>query len=190
MLFWECQFRRDQRSQFNKETFFKNIFCYGIFKYVSTLRKSIFLAAPWKFVIIYGSNNLDSVVFRNEGFEEIKDHSLTRTLVQKSFRYVSTLRKKVFSRALVKCFFLFGSNNSDSLVLGNAGFGEIKDHSLTTTDFFKVLLPLTFLLEIKFPKQSVWCSKKARVFLGIGCFFEYPEYPEYLFPNIQLKTMC
>ena len=33
-----------------------------------------------------------------------------------SFRYVSTLCKKVFSRASLKCFSLYGSNNSDSVL--------------------------------------------------------------------------
>ena len=36
--------------------------------------------------------------------------------------------------------FLYGSNNSDSDVFGNAGFGEIKDHSLSAIDFLKVFL--------------------------------------------------
>ena len=35
----------------------------------------------------------------------------------------------------MKCFSLDGSNYSDSIVLGNVAFGEIKDHSLRTTFF-------------------------------------------------------
>ena len=50
---------------------------------------------------------------------------------------MSTLRKKSFSRAPVKCFSLYGSNNSDSVVFGNAVFGEIKGHSLKTITFQK-----------------------------------------------------
>ena len=49
------------------------------------------------------------------------------------FRYVPSLSEKVFSRAPVECFSLYGSNNSDSVVFGNGAFGEIKDHSLRTT---------------------------------------------------------
>ena len=45
-----------------------------------------------------------------------------------------------FLAAPVKCFLIPGSNNSDSIVFGNATFGEIKDHSLRTTPFQKNLL--------------------------------------------------
>ena len=50
---------------------------------------------------------------------------------------MSILRKKVFSGAPVKCVFLYESNNSESVVLENDGFAEIKDHSLSITDFLK-----------------------------------------------------
>ena len=70
-------------------------------------------------------------------FRGIKDHSLRTTPFQKncygSFGFVSTLRKKVFSGEPVKCFLLYGSNNTYSVAFGNATFGEIKDHSLKTT---------------------------------------------------------
>ena len=46
------------------------------------------------------------------------------------FRHVTTLRKKVFWRPPVKCFSLFGSNNSDSFPFENAAFGDTKDHTL------------------------------------------------------------
>ena len=55
-----------------------------------------------------------------------------------SFGIVSTLCKKVFSRAPVKCFCLYGLNNSDSLVFGNSTFGEIKNHNLKTRRFQKI----------------------------------------------------
>ena len=92
---------------------------------------------------LYGSNYTDLVVLRNVAFGEIKDHSLRTTLFQEknfnvSFGIVSTLCKKVFSRAPVKCFSLYGLNNSDSLVFGNATFGEIKNHSLRTRRFQKI----------------------------------------------------
>ena len=51
---------------------------------------------------------------------------------------MSTLRKKkIFSAAPVKLFFIYGTNNSDSVVVGKARFSEIKDHSLITTPFQK-----------------------------------------------------
>ena len=50
---------------------------------------------------------------------------------------MSNLREKVFSGGPVKCFFLYGSNNSDSVVFGNASCAEIKYHSSITTPFQK-----------------------------------------------------
>ena len=35
------------------------------------------------------------------------------------------------------CVFLYGSNDSDSVAVGNATFGEIKDHSFRRTPFQK-----------------------------------------------------
>ena len=60
---------------------------------------------------LQGSYNSDSIVFRNAAYRKIKDYSLTTIPFQKhfyngSFRYVSTLRKKVISAAPVKCLFL------------------------------------------------------------------------------------
>ena len=102
----------------------------------------MFSAAPVNCLFIHGSNNWDSVVFHNEGFGDIKDHSFRATPFQKkicygSFEFVSTFHKKVFSGAPVKCLFLYGSNNSDCVISGNAAFGETKDHSLRTTPFQK-----------------------------------------------------
>ena len=51
------------------------------------------------------------------------------------FRYVFTLRKEVFSEAPLKFFFLYCSNNSDSVISVNSGIPELKDHSLRTTPF-------------------------------------------------------
>ena len=92
---------------------------------------------------LFCSNNLDSVVFGNAAFGEIKDHSLKMRPFQKKLCYgnlrMSNLCKKLFSGAPVKCFSLYGSNNSDSVVLGIVHFAEIKDHSLGTTPFEKKL---------------------------------------------------
>ena len=113
---------------------FQKCFCYGRFRYMSTLLKKVFSVAPVKCFFLQGSNNSDCVVFGNVGFGEIKDHSLTTTIFENifyygSFCFVSTLRKIVFSVAPVKCFFLQNSHKSDSVVFGNVGYGEIKNHS-------------------------------------------------------------
>ena len=50
---------------------------------------------------------------------------------------MSNLREKVFSGGPVKCFFLYGSNNWDSVVFGNASCAEIKYHSSIATPFQK-----------------------------------------------------
>ena len=52
-----------------------------------------------------------------------------------SFRYAPILWKKVFWRAQVKCFSLYGLNWSDSVLYGNMAFGDIRDYSLITTLF-------------------------------------------------------
>ena len=119
---------------------FKKFFCYGSFRFLSSLREKVFSGAPANHFFSLCTNNPDAVVFGNAAFGEIKNHSLKTTPFQKklcyeSFRYVSTLRKKVFSGAPVKCFSHCGSNNSDSVIFGNVDFAEIKDHSLRTTPF-------------------------------------------------------
>ena len=48
---------------------------------------------------------------------------------------MSTLRKKVFSGAPFKYFFLYGSSNPNSVVFENVSLAEIKDHSLRGTSF-------------------------------------------------------
>ena len=64
-------------------------------------------------------------------------------LLWKSF-YLPNLRKKVFSGAALKCFFLCGLNNSDSVVFENSAFREIKNHSLMTIPFQKCFPPCKF----------------------------------------------
>ena len=104
------------KDQFENYTSFLRKFIYGSFGFLSTLHKKVFLGAPVKWFFFYGSNKSDSVVFKNAAFREIKDHSLRTTSFQKkpcygSFGFVSTLYKKLFSRAPVKCFFPYNSNN-------------------------------------------------------------------------------
>ena len=63
------------------------------------------------------------------------------------FVFVSTLRKNVFWGAAVKCVFLYGSNNSDFFIFGNAAFGKIKDHSwsrISQISLFKNNLTINF----------------------------------------------
>ena len=89
---------------------FKKFFCYGSFRFLSSLREKAFSGAPANHFFSLCTNNPDAVVFGNAAFGEIKNHSLKTTPFQKklcyeSFSYVSTLRKKVFSGAPVKCFF-------------------------------------------------------------------------------------
>ena len=118
-------------------------FCYGSFEFVSNFCKKVFWGAPVKWVFLYGSSNSDSVIFGNDAFGEIKDHSLRATPFQKnvcygSFEFVSASRKKVFSGAPVNCVFFCGSNNSDSVIVTNATFGELKDHSLSRIKILKI----------------------------------------------------
>ena len=65
-------------------------------------------------------------------------------LCYESFRYVSTLQKKVFLGALVKNCYLYGSNDSGSAVYKNDGFAEIKNHSLRATQFPRKKMPSKF----------------------------------------------
>ena len=64
-------------------------------------------------------------------------HFFKKKVCYGSFGLVSTLRKKIFSVARMKCFSHCGSNNSNSAVFGNAILGETKDHNLRTTPFPK-----------------------------------------------------
>ena len=73
----------NSKTTIQQRNLFKNIFCYGRFKYASTLRKNIFSAAPVKCFFIHGKNNSYSVVFSIE--EKIEDHGTTTTHFQKKF---------------------------------------------------------------------------------------------------------
>ena len=64
-----------------KRYLFQNFSCYGSFWYVSTLRKKVYLAAPVKDLFLYGSNNSDSVVFRNAGFGESQFENNTFSII-------------------------------------------------------------------------------------------------------------
>ena len=65
------------------------------------------------------------------------EYLFKKIICYESFEFVSPLTQKVLSGAPVKCVFLCGSNNSDSAIVGNAAFWEIKDDSLRRKHLFK-----------------------------------------------------
>ena len=67
-------------------------------------------------------------------------HLFKKIICYGSFELMSAFCEKVFSGAPVKGVFLYDSNNSHSVILGNTSFGEIKDHSLKTTLFQRKIL--------------------------------------------------
>ena len=81
--FRECCFWRDQRSQFQKDTFSKKKNLQWSFEFLSTLCKKVFSGATVKGIFVCGSNNSDSVVFGNTALGDIKDHSLIMTRFEK-----------------------------------------------------------------------------------------------------------
>ena len=109
-----------KRHIFQKEN------CYWSFRYVSTICRKVVSEAPVKCSFVFSWNNSDSFVFRNTAFGEIKDHILKKTAFSNklywSFRYMSVLHKKVFSRAPVKWFSLCGSYNSGSVFFQESWF--------------------------------------------------------------------
>ena len=144
-----------------KTTTFQKKFIYGSFWFVSDLRKKVFSGALMKYFCLYGSNNSYSVVFGNVDFAEIIDHSLRMTpfhkkIINVSFAFVSTLCKNVVSGVPGKCFSLYGSNNSDSVVSGYANIAEIKDHSFRKSPFQKKLCYQSFRYVSTLHKKVCW----------------------------------
>ena len=70
-------------------------------------------------------------IWKRHIFKKKKENAI------RSFTHVPPLHKRVFSRAPVKCFSLYSSNDLDSAVFRNAAFGEIKDHRLKKTTIQK-----------------------------------------------------
>ena len=91
-----------------RHLFKKIFFCYGSFRYVSTLRKKVFLAAPVKHFFFRAqiTQILGMAVLERSKITVSERHLFKKNFFNVSFRYVSTLRKKVFSAAPVKHFFL------------------------------------------------------------------------------------
>ena len=75
--------------------------------------------------------------FWRDQISQFENDTFPKKIINGRFGFVSTLLKKVFSGAPVKCFSLYGSNNSDSAVFEYVAFGEIKYHNLRTTPFQK-----------------------------------------------------
>ena len=126
-----------------KKTFFQKKIGYWSFRYVSTLCKKVFSRAQVKCFCLYGSVSQILFFFQECGFwrgqrSHFENDSFSKKNFNASFEIVFTLCEKVFSRAPEKRFSLYGLNNSDSLVFGNATFGEIKNHSLRTRRFQKI----------------------------------------------------
>ena len=121
--------------------FFKKNFWYGSFRHLLILLQKVYSGAPVK-CFFYIAKKLRFRCFRECWFwrkqiSQFENDTSLKKICYGTFRYLSTLRKKVLSGALVNCFFLYDSNNSDSAVFGNGGFAEIKDHSFRTTSFQK-----------------------------------------------------
>ena len=117
---------------------FQKTSCYGSFRYDPILRKKVFSGAPVKYFFFMARITqillfLGMTVLERSNMTVFERRVLENIFCYGSFRYMSTLRKKVFSGAPVKHDFLYGSNKSASVLFGNAGFGEIKDHSLRLT---------------------------------------------------------
>ena len=72
-----------------------------------------------------------TTIWKRHIFRKKKENAI------RSFTHVPPLHKRVFSRAPVKCFSLYSSNDLDSAVFWNAAFGEIKDHRLKKTPIQK-----------------------------------------------------
>ena len=129
--------------------YYQKTFAMQVLGMCLSYEKSGFQEHQWSAFLFMAQLTQILFVFRSLAFGDIKDHSLRTTLFQQKnlyggFEIVSTLCEKVFSRAPLKWFSLNGSHYSDSLVFRNAGFWEIKDHSLKKTHFPKRKLLLKF----------------------------------------------
>ena len=92
----------------------------------------LFMAQITQILLFYGMLDFQRSKITVWGWKVFK-----KKFIYGSFWFVSILCKKVFSGAPMKCFSLYGSNNSDSVVFEKNGFAEIKDHSLRKEPFQK-----------------------------------------------------
>ena len=84
---------------------------------------------------------------------QFENNNFSKKICYGSFRYLSALRKNVFSGAPLKYVFLYGSNNSDFVVFWNLAFGEIKNHSQRTTLFQKKIVMEVLGLHLPYIKR-------------------------------------
>ena len=110
--FGECPFGRDLRSLLTT-TSFQIFFCYESWKYMSTLRRKVFSGGTSEKFSSLGLKFLRFSCFQECRFGRDQRSQLNsdRHLFKKdfccgSYKYVSTLRKKIFSVAEVKFFLL------------------------------------------------------------------------------------
>ena len=144
VLFWECHFWKDQRSQLQNYTFSKKNFgvkglgmCLPyVNRYFQEHQWSAFLFMAQITQILLFSRML---VLQRSKITVWEQKVFKNKFIYGSFWFVSTLRKKVFSGALVKCFFPYSSNNSDSVVWENGGFGD--QRSQCESDTFSIIFP-------------------------------------------------
>ena len=90
---------------------FTKLLCYGGFRYLSTLGKEVFSGVSVNFFFFRAQISQILFVSRTLVLERSKITVWGQDLFNKlfcyeSFKYLSTLREKVFYRAPVKCFFL------------------------------------------------------------------------------------
>ena len=109
--FGECPFGRDLRSLLTT-TSFQIFFCYESWKYMSTLRRKVFSGGTSEKFSSLGLKFLRFSCFQECRFGRDQRSQLNNyTFSKKDFcygscKYVSTLRKKIFSVTKVKCFLL------------------------------------------------------------------------------------
>ena len=124
-MFW-----RDQRSQFNKDIFSKKFSPMEILDMYLPYVRRYFQQHQWIIFLLMAQITANQrrpnkiLLFSEMPLSERtkitvwERHLFKKILINKSFGFVSTLRKKVFSGALVKFFPFYGPSNSDSVVLG------------------------------------------------------------------------
>ena len=90
---------------------FQNLFCHGSFTYVPTLRKKVFFSSTSEVVFSLGLKCLRfcsflECLFWRDQRSQYESNIFSKNLLSWGFRYLSTLRKKFFSRTPSEYFFL------------------------------------------------------------------------------------
>ena len=135
----------DQRSQFDNDSFSQKKFAmenlnlylpYLKSYFQKHLLSAFFFMAQQNHIISF----LGMLLLERSKIKVWEPHLFKKIICYGSFELMSAFCEKVFSGAPVKGVFLYDSNNSHSVILGNTSFGEIKDHSLKTTLFQRKIL--------------------------------------------------